>query len=311
MTKTLLSIVGPTAVGKTSLSLLLAQRLGAPILSCDSRQFYRYMDIGTAKPTAAERAQAPHYFIDCLDPDEAYNAGKFAADANSLLETLFQTHDTVVVVGGSTLYINALWHGIDEMPAIPAEVRATLNAEFALQGLAPLLGELERVDPVTFAHIDRQNHARVIRALEVYRATGEPIAAFRAAPNGESVRASHTSGAYAHLKIALTCADRAELYRRIDTRVGGMLANGLVAEVEKLLERGYSLEHNALRSIGYEEVIHYLQGELTHGKMCELIQRYSRQYAKRQLTWFRRYQDVQWLEGGDEAGALQAVERLL
>ena len=252
---TLISIVGPTAVGKTSLSLYLAQRYHTDILSCDSRQMYRYMDIGTAKPEREVLETVCHHFIDILDPEEAYNAGRFEAEAEELLKTLFQRHEVVVAVGGSTLYVDALWNGIHEMPAIDPEIRKELQQERQQRGLAPLLEELQRVDPETYAKVDRNNPVRILRALEVYR-----------------------------------------LYGRINERVDERLEAGLLEEGKKLQEMGYDPGLNALQTIGYQELIAFLQGEISYDEAVRLIKRNSRRYAKRQLTWYRRYPDIQWFD---------------
>lgn len=281
---TLISIIGPTAVGKTALSLQLAQEHDTHIISCDSRQFYRYMDIGTAKATKAEQALVPHHFIDFLNPDETCNAGQFAQLVSDELAELFQTKDTVIMVGGSTLYANAVWYGIDEMPEIQPEIREQLNADFIQKGLSYLQAELEKVDPITYETIDRNNHVRIIRALEIYRSTGKPISFFRN---------QQTTSPYHHIKIGLS-DNREKLYQRIDARVLQMIEMGLINEVNTLLDMGYSPDLASMRAIGYAEIIEFLQGKITLDKAISLIQQHSRNYAKRQLTYFRRDKSIEW-----------------
>lgn len=297
--RTLISIVGPTAVGKTRLSLALAQRFGTEILSCDSRQVYIGMDIGTAKPTPAERGNIPHHFIDCRTPDQPYHAAAFAEEARALLHRLFETHEVVVMVGGSTLYAGALWYQFDEIPPVREGIREALKLEWETHGLEPLLAELAENDPVTYARIDRKNPIRVTRALEVWRSTGQPISAFQ---SGNSPQGGASPDPWKHLRIGLRATPREALYTRIDARVREMFDQGLVDEVQALLNAGYSLEHQALRSIGYEEVVHYLLGESTLDRCIYEVQRNSRHYAKRQLTWFQRDASIRWMEAGEGLG---------
>lgn len=281
---TLISIIGPTAVGKTALSLKLAQEHNTHIISCDSRQFYRYMDVGTAKASKEEQNLAPHHFIDFLNPDENCNAGQFAQLVEDKLTELFQTKDTVIMVGGSTLYANAVWYGIDEMPEIAPEIREQLNQDFAEKGLSFLLAELQNADPITFETIDRNNHVRVIRALEVYRTSGKPISFFRN---------QQKESPFQHIKMGLT-DDRDKLYERIDKRVLQMIDMGLMKEVSNLLSMGYTSEMAAMRAIGYAEMIEFLEGKISLDKAISLIQQHSRNYAKRQLTYFRRDKTIEW-----------------
>lgn len=290
--KTLISIVGPTAVGKTSLSLQLAKHYNTEIISCDSRQFYRYMDIGTAKATQAERESVPHHFLDFLNPDEEYNAGKYEREVEILLEKLFQEKDVIIVVGGSTLYINALWNGIDDIPDVKPEIREELNLAFLEKGLQPLLEELEKNDLATYNTIDRKNQVRIIRALEVFRSTGFPISHFRTGKKNKNVD-------YQNIKFCLT-DERELLYERIDKRVEMMLTEGLIEEVENILKMGYSPSLSSLQAIGYKEVIDFLQEKTDKSTMISQIQQHSRNYAKRQLTWFRRDKDLIQLTANNE-----------
>ncbi|MDW3648544.1 MAG: tRNA (adenosine(37)-N6)-dimethylallyltransferase MiaA [Bacteroidia bacterium] len=287
--KYVICIIGPTAVGKSALSLELADRLKAEIISSDSRQMYRYLDIGTAKASEEELGKTPHHFINNLDPDQAYNAADFEKEAENRIKDLHKSSDVAIVVGGSTLYMDALWYGFDEMPEIDPEVRRRLMQEHKEQGLGKLLKELEAVDPLSYEKIDQQNHARVIRALEVYRSSGKPISFYR-----KGKKAKKTPWTY--IKIGLT-DERKPLYKRIDKRVLEMIEAGLEDEVKSLLKT-YGSKAPALQSIGYSEMISYLEGEIDLAEAIRLIQRNSRRYAKRQFTWFRRYEDIQWFEAG-------------
>jgi tRNA dimethylallyltransferase len=294
--KKLISIVGPTAVGKTKLSLFLARHFGTEILSTDSRQMYRGMDIGTAKASVAERALVRHHFIDILAPEEEVNAGQFEEMAEQKIAERFEDHDQLITVGGSTLYIGALWQGIDPMPQIPAAVRTKLREAWESQGLEPLLAELERVDPDTYQVIDRRNHTRVLRALEVYRASGKPISFFR---KGKQPKPRN----YQLVKIGLT-DDRERLYARINQRVLEMVEQGLVAEVQGLLNQGIAPEAQAMQSIGYREIVQHLKGALSLDEAIALIQRNSRRYAKRQMTWFRKDEEIRWFKAGADEEVL-------
>lgn len=289
--KHLISIVGPTAVGKTSLSLRLAQRFTTEIISSDSRQMYRYMDIGTAKPSREELDSVPHHFIDILTPDQVYSAGQFERDADQLIEQLFQKHDVLIVSGGSTLYMNALWHGFNEMPEISPDIRPQLNQEWEEKGLSPLLLELQKVDPVTYEQIDRNNPARVIRALEIFRGSGLPISQFRTGIPPKD-------RAYRLINIGLEDY-REQLYSRIDQRVLNMISDGLEQECQTLLDMGYDPDMRALQAIGYAEIYAFLAGDIDKSEAIRLIQRNSRRYAKRQLTYYRKFDDIQWFRAGD------------
>ncbi len=295
----LISVVGPTAVGKTALSIKLAQHFGTEIISADSRQMYRRLNIGTAKPTPEEMMLVPHHLVDWLDTAEELNAEKFRQEAEETIQQLFQSHNVVVVVGGSTLYMQALWFGLNDMPAIPASVRDALNAEFRDQGIHPLLEELRQADPETYERIDRQNHARVIRAIEVYRATGRPVSSFRTPdiPRNND---------WNHIKIALR-DDREALYDRINRRVDAMIETGLEDEIQELLDSGLDPDCQAMRSIGYQEWVGYFQGKYDRKEAIRLHKRNSRRYAKRQMTWYRRYEDVTWFEAGKPEKVLSWV----
>jgi len=256
------------------------------------------MTIGTAKPTLEELGQAKHHFINTHSVTHFYSAGAFERDALATLETLFKTHDTVFSVGGSGLYLKALWQGLDDMPEVEEGMREQLNAEFAKTGLEPLLAELKAKDPAYFEQVDRQNHQRVIRALEVIRSTGEPFSVFRQNTPKES-------RSFANVKIGLEM-DREKLYQRIDARMDAMIAAGLFEEAERLYP--YK-EMNALQTVGYKEIFDYLDGKYDREEAVRLLKRNSRRYAKRQLTWFKADPEIRWVDAEMEVKEiLRSVE---
>lgn len=282
--QTLVVIVGPTGSGKTAVAVQLAQRLGAPILSTDSRQVFRGMAIGTAQPTAEELAAATHYFIADREVSDDYNAGRFEVEALALLERLFGSHDYVIAVGGSGLYVDALCNGFDPLPQADPELRRTLEERLQREGLPALAAELERLDPAYWAEVDRCNPARVLRALEVCLLTGQPYSAQRKGVQRERP--------FRIVKIGID-VPREELYDRINRRVDDMMREGLLAEAERL----YPLRHlNALRTVGYQELFTFFDGDCSLEEAVDLIKRNSRRYAKRQMTWFRRDEAIRWFD---------------
>ena len=285
---TLVVVAGPTAVGKTALAVQLAQYFQTEIVSADSRQFFREMSIGTAKPTPDEMQSVPHHFINSHSITQDYSAGRFEADCLRVLDELFRSHPVVILTGGSGLYLQAVTDGLDELPTSNPTLRAQLQQELAATGLAPLVEELARLDPVAHARIDRQNHQRVLRAVEVCRATGQPFSSFQ---TGRTA----TSRPFRIIKVALT-REREELYARINQRVDQMLAAGLRAEVEGLLPFRH---HNALQTVGYQEIFGHLDGLYDWDEAVRLLKRNTRHYAKRQLTWLRRDTEYQWVEVGE------------
>ncbi len=302
----LISIVGPTGVGKTAYALHLAQRLHCPIISADSVQIYRGLDIGSGKATAAERAAVRHEMIDILAPDQPFNAGEFARRLDQLTAELFEQHETLILVGGTGLYFQAIWEGFDEIPEIPEEVRTALNRELSQCGLEPLQAELQMADPETWAQIDQRNPARIIRALEVWRASGTPISGFR---KGAKTR----KNPWQDIKMGLELP-REQLYGQIEKRVDQMLVDGLEAETASIGE-AYGWDCKGLESLGYREMVGYLRGDHDLAEAVRLIKRNTRRYAKRQFTWFRRYDDLQWFAPDDFAGmdrwvGLQLTDRV-
>lgn len=286
--KTLLVIAGPTAVGKTALCVRLAKTLQTDVVSADSRQLYRELTIGTAKPTREEMNGVKHHFINSHSITDSVNAGRYERECLALLDTLFQTKDIVILSGGTGLYINAVCNGLDDMPSIDPALRAQLLTRFQQEGLEPLQQELRQLDPVYAQSADLQNPIRVTRALEVCLSTGLPYSSFRGQQTAERP--------FRSVMVALD-RPRPELYERIDTRMDAMLRAGLVEEVRALLP--YQ-ELAALQTVGYQELFPYLDGQYDYEETVRLLKRNSRRYAKRQLTWFRNQGNYTWVRPDDE-----------
>lgn len=290
-------ITGPTAVGKTDLSVALADRLDADILSFDSRQIYRGMDIGTAKPCASELDAIPHHFIDAREITDPVSAGEFARLAWQRIAEIKARERDVVAVGGSTLYLKALTEGLSGIPPISASVRGRLNQRLHAEGSARLYEELRRVDPDAATTMDETKSQRIVRALEVYHATGRPL----------SHHQKNRTRPPFSFKVFVLTRDRKQLYDRIEGRVDGMLDAGLMNEIRGILDEGTSIDAPALRTIGYQEPIAYLNGDIDEVEMVRLLKRNTRRYAKRQLTWFRRFPDYTWLDATDPVDRLVGV----
>lgn len=281
---TLYVLLGPTAVGKTELALQMAERLHCPILNCDSRQLYRDMRIGTAAPTAEQIARVRHYFVGTLALDEYYSAAQYEADALKLIEELGQIHENLLLTGGSMMYIDAICNGIDDIPTIDDETRLMMKQRYEREGLAPLLEELRLLDPEHYSIVDQRNPKRVIHALEVCYMTGRTYTSFRTGIRKERP--------FRIVKIGLN-RPREELFARIGQRVDQMIADGLVEEAKALLPYR---QLNALNTVGYKEIFRYLDGEWTLEFATEKIKKNTRDYAKKQLTWFKRDTDIQWFD---------------
>ena len=280
---TLHIILGPTGVGKTDYALALARQVGSPVVSCDSRQVFREMRIGTARPTDAQLAEVPHYFIADRSVTEPFTAGQFEVEALALLDRLFQDHETVVMAGGSGLYIDALCNGLDDFPPADPELREQLSARLREEGVAALRAELRLLDPESYAALDPANGQRIVRALEVTIATGRKFSSFKTHANKERP--------FAIEKTGLT-RPRAELYARIDARVDAMMAEGLLDEARALLpHRGLP----ALNTVGYKELFGYFDGLYDLPEAVRLIKRNTRHYAKKQLTWWGRDASIRWI----------------
>ncbi len=281
----ILALVGPTAVGKTALSLTVATALNAEIISVDSRQVYRGMDIGTAKATAAERASVRHHLLDVVAPDEAYSVALYQRQARTVIARLHAHGKLPLLVGGTGLYFRAVCDGLVLPPVPPQpELRAEWEARVAAGDLAGLVAELRRLDPVGAARLDLANPRRVIRALEVTRVSGRPFSAWQQ----RQPPPFHT------VWLGLT-RPRAELYARINARASEQIAAGLVEEVRGLVQQGYGYDLPAMQSLGYREIGQYLQGQLTLDEAIASQQQATRRYARRQLTWFRRDERITWL----------------
>ncbi len=281
-----IAIVGPTCSGKTALAMAIAARRRVEIVSADSRQFYRGMDIGTAKPTRAMREAVPHHFIDIAEPDERYSAGRYGEEAARTVSEILARGALPLIVGGSGLYVRALIDGLYDGPDADPAIRADLEARGAQEGLDALLDELRRVDPDAITAMRTPTMRRVVRALEVYRATGTPITVWRT---------RRIERPFTVRQIALNW-NRGVLYARINARVDEMMQEGLLEEVRALASRGYDERINALNSPGYAELFPVLRGEQTLERAIELIKQHTRNYAKRQLTWFRADERVEWIE---------------
>ncbi|MEJ7779404.1 MAG: tRNA (adenosine(37)-N6)-dimethylallyltransferase MiaA [Daejeonella sp.] len=284
MSKTLIVIGGPTAIGKTTLAIQLAQHFHTEIISADSRQFYREMVIGTAKPSEEELKAAKHHFINSHSIHDNFNAGDYEKEAIQLIDGLFKTHDYLILAGGSGLFINAVVNGFDDLPAASVEARAALNDVLKSKGLQHLQEMLKEADPVYYSEVDINNPRRIIRALEVYETTGKPFSVFR--NNNARPRP------FRIVKIGLN-TDRSKLYENINSRVDKMIRDGLVEEAEALLAYRNS---NSLNTVGYSELFDYFDGKYSLPEAVEMIKQNTRRFAKRQLTWFNKSDDIKWFE---------------
>jgi tRNA dimethylallyltransferase len=282
--KKLFVIVGPTAVGKTALSIQLAKAFDTEIVSADSRQFFKEMSIGTAKPNATEMGTIKHHFIDSHSISEEYNVGKFETEAIQVLNTLFETKNYAILVGGSGLYIDAICNGLDELPEASEEIRQQLKLLYEEKGIMALQEQLKELDLNYYNQVDLNNPQRLMRALEVCLSTGKTYSEQRA---GKTKARNFTT-----IKIGLTTS-REELYNRINKRVDEMMQQGLLDEVKSLLP--YQ-NKNALQTVGYKELFDYLEKKITFEQAVALIKQHTRNFAKRQLTWFKRDEQIQWFE---------------
>lgn len=287
----LIIIVGPTAVGKTDLCIKLAKAFDTEILSCDSRQFYKELSIGTAKPTAEEMSGVVHHFVDSHSINEYYSAGDFERDAIKLLENdIFKRKKIAIMTGGSGLFVKAITDGLDEMPEAPLALREELMQRLEKGELEIMAEELQQLDPEYCETADLQNSQRVVRALEVCLSTGRPFSSFH--------KKSSVERSFNIIKIGIE-RPREQLYERINLRMDLMLKNGLMEEVKSLINYR---NHNALQTVGYKEVFEYLDENYDFATMVELLKRNSRRYAKRQMTWFKNQDAFEWFYGTDFEG---------
>lgn len=280
-------VAGPTAVGKTAIALELARQLKTEIVSADSRQFFRELTIGTAKPSEVELRAVPHHFINSHSITEDYDAAQFGRDALPVIHTIFHHHDYAILCGGSGLYIKAVCEGFDDIPEVPEEVRNELTTQFNHHGIVWLQQRMAELDPEHLKTIDRQNPHRLIRALEVKIATGMSISSFR-----KNEKLQHH---FDIVKVGLELP-REELYRRIDDRMDQMIAAGLFEEAARLYD--YK-SHQALQTVGYQEIFDFMDGAYDKEEAVRLLKRNSRRYAKRQLTWFKRDTEMEWFHPGE------------
>ncbi len=292
---TLFVLLGPTAVGKTELSLKIAETLGCPILNCDSRQLFRDMHIGTAAPTEAQLQRVRHYFVGTLAIGDYYSAARYEAEVMQLIQDLSPTYSNLLLSGGSMLYIDAVCKGIDDIPTIDTETRRFVRERFEQQGLEPLTEELRVMDPEYYAIVDRKNTQRVMHALEICYATGRTYTSFRKRECRERP--------FRIVKIGLQ-RNRDELFARINRRVDEMMEAGLLDEVRTLLPHR---DANALNTVGYKELFRHLDGEWPLQMAVERIKKNTRVYAKKQMTWFQRDTEIRWFDADDEQLILEYV----
>ena len=303
MTSKLLCLLGPTAVGKTEIAIQLAQRLNAEIVSVDSRQIYRQMDIGTAKPTPEEQQAARHHLIDCVDISQPFSVADYQSLADAAIADIQNRGKRVLLVGGAGLYFRAIVDGLFEGPGANPALRKRLEAEAAQNGVDSLHKRLQTCDPESADRIHPNNLVRVIRALEVYELTGTPMSELQQEWHPEKQR-------YPFIAFGLTMP-RALLYRRIEQRVDVMLANGLIAEVESLLAARYARDSVALQSFGYRELIAYLEGDCTYLEAISQLKQNTRRFSKRQLTWFRKDTRIEWLDRESISDSVGVIFRFL
>ena len=301
----MLALVGPTAIGKTALSLEIAREFGCEIISMDSMQVYRGMDIGTAKATPEERALVPHHLLDIVNPDEPYNAARFVRDCRAAMADIRNRGKIPLITGGTGLYLRALNEGLFEVPAADPVIREGLRKRLAEEGRAALHAELAALDPASAARIHVNDTQRLLRALEIHAATGEPWSAHLARQ-----KRAGGQGRAPRLLIGLTC-ERALLYERIDRRTARMMGEPFRREVAGLLAAGYGPELPAMQSLGYRHMLRQMAGDWPPDTARDMLARDTRHYAKRQLTWFRREADIRWFDREDADGVLRLAARFV
>ncbi len=297
--KTLIIILGPTGAGKTDLSLEVAKDLHTEIISCDSRQFYKEMKIGTAAPTPEQLNEVKHHLVGQLSIKDYYSCGKFEIEALHLLDQLFKSKDEVVMVGGSMLYIDAITKGIDDVPNVEPQLRDALWEQYAREGLEPISKELAQLDPEYYDTIDKKNYKRIIHALEICKQSGKTYTEIRKKQNKE--RPFHL------LKIGVTLP-REELYERINRRVDLMIENGLEEEARNLYSQK---DLNALNTVGYKEIFKIFEGEWTREHAIDMIKQDSRHYAKKQMTWFKKDEEIKWFAPYEKEAVVKYIKEKL
>lgn len=297
--KTLIVLIGPTGVGKTDLSIKIAEKYGSPIISADSRQLYSDLKIGTAAPTEEYLKRVKHYFVGTLKLTDYYSAAQYESEVISLLEELFKRNNTILLTGGSMMYIDAICKGIDDIPTVDSETRLMMMEKYEKEGLDRLCAELKLLDPEYYSTVDLKNPKRVIHALEICYMTGKTYTSFRTGNKKQRP--------FDIIKIGL-CRDREELYERINKRVDIMIKEGLVDEVKSVYEYR---NLNSLNTVGYKEIIQYLEGNCTIEFAIEKIKQNSRIYSRKQMTWFKRDNDITWFHPDKEEEIMEFIESKL
>ncbi|MBR0263042.1 MAG: tRNA (adenosine(37)-N6)-dimethylallyltransferase MiaA [Prevotella sp.] len=295
--KTLIVITGPTAVGKTALCMDLAKHFNTPIINADSRQIYRELKIGTARPSNKQMSEVKHYFVGTLGMDDYYSASLYEQQVLSLLDDIFKTSDYALLSGGSMMYIDAVCNGIDDIPTVDDETRETLKKRLLMEGLESLCEELRQRDPEYYEIVDKQNPRRVVHALEICVMTGKPYSSFRT--QEKKVRP------FRIIKIGLT-RPREELYKRINRRVDKMMKDGLLEEAKEMYPKR---EVNALNTVGYKELFEYLKGKFTLHEAVERIKGNTRRYARKQLTWYKKDEQIRWFHPDDKEEIISYIEQ--
>lgn len=299
MPPTLIVLIGPTGVGKTEISLSIAEHFRTSIVSADSRQLYADLKIGTAAPTPDQLVRVPHYFVGTLQLTDYYSAAQYEADVLKQLDTLFQTHEVVILTGGSMMYVDAICKGIDDIPTVDNETRELMLHRYEEEGLETLCSELKLLDPEYYKIVDLKNHKRVIHALEICYMTGKTFTSFR--------KRFRKNRPFRIIKIGLT-RDREELYDRINRRVDIMMQEGLLEEARRV----YPFKHlNSLNTVGYKELFLYLDGEATLDFAVEKIKQNSRIYSRKQMTWFKRDPDIIWFHPDQQEQIMQYINNLI
>lgn len=293
----LVVLIGPTAVGKTDTSFAVAERFGCPIISADSRQMYKGMEIGTAMPSKEELTRHKHFFVGQLSPGDYYSAAKYEEEVLALLEKEFQHHPTMLMTGGSMMYIDAVCKGIDDIPTVDEDTRAMVLARYEQEGLEPLVSELRLLDPEYYNEADIKNPKRVMHALEICYMTGKTYSSFR--------KRKEKKRPFNIIKIGLQ-RDREELYERISKRVDIMIEQGLVNEVKKF---SHLKHHNSLNTVGYKEIFKYLDGEWTLDFAIEKIKQNTRIYSRKQVTWYRKDEDIAWFHPDNVEDIIRHIEK--
>ena len=301
--KTLIVLTGPTAVGKTAVSLDIAKHFGIPVINADSRQIFKELRIGTARPTEAEMEEVKHYFVGTLGIEDYYSASLYEQQVLELLDKEFQSHDYALLSGGSMMYIDAVCDGIDDIPTIDDQTRETMKRRLKEEGLEALVEELRRLDPDYYEIVDRQNPRRVVHALEICVMTGKTYTSFRSKERRRSKERSRNVRPFRIKKIGLN-REREELYNRINARVDKMMSDGLLDEVKALYPKK---ELNALNTVGYKELFDYLDGRWPLEEAVERIKGNTRRYARKQLTWYKKDEHIRWFHPDDKQSLMNYI----